>query len=464
MNRLVIALGRVRHLPARFARSAVIWIWAVTALRLANFIIVLPLALRTLPSELLGLWYLMLNVVGLVTLVEFGLSAAVSRHATFLWAGTVSSEPGGSTGNEPDWRGLSGLIALARTIYGWLGWGALAGSLLGGAWLAIGHPQEMLRPVPLIAYAMLMGAGFLRMRGLFWNPLLFGLQRVRESQQIQFTGIILSYAVSLGGLLAGGKIMALAAGQAILLLYPLYRSRWVVRASLPKLFAAVPKKQDWRPIWSATWKAGAILLGSWLGTYGLVFACGQTVGLSNAASFSLSSLVAFTIHFAAQSWLLARYPTISAWWATGNCSAIVKLAVRRIALCMLTFSVSACLAWFLLPLLLHLLGSKTPALTPPLLALIFVVAALDLFVALHSSVLTSCNLFPHVGVTLGVGIATFSSAFFLGSEFGLWGILVAPLIFQSLFTLWLVPLLCWRALRTRHPISPARSTGSTMLC
>ena len=157
MNRIVIPVGHARQLAGRFARSAVIWIWGVTALRLANFIIVLPIALRALPSELLGLWYLMMNVVGLVTLLEFGLSAALSRQATFFWAGASESIVAEST--SPNWNGLSGLIELAKKIYGWIGWAALAGCLFGGVWLAYTHPGEMLRPVPLGAYALLVIAG-----------------------------------------------------------------------------------------------------------------------------------------------------------------------------------------------------------------------------------------------------------------------------------------------------------------
>ncbi len=61
------------------------------------------------------------------------------------------------------------------------------------------------------------------MRGLFWNPLLLACSDVRDSQRIQFNGILFSYVVSLGGLLAGGKLLALAGGQAVVLLYPLYR-------------------------------------------------------------------------------------------------------------------------------------------------------------------------------------------------------------------------------------------------
>ncbi len=445
MTYLTLALLRVRALPARLVQSAVIWIWAVTAIRLANFVLILPIALRALSSEAIGLWYLMLNIVGLVTLVEFGLSAAISRQGTFFWAGTGDDE-NTSGARGPNWRGLRGLIELAGKVYALLGWVSLLACIAGAVTLALTHSAAMLQPSSLAAYGMLSFAAVLRMRGLFWNPLLFGMQRVRESQQIQFTAILLSYAVSLGGLLLGGKLLALASGQVLLLLYPLYRSRYIVRKEMPEIFRHVAASVDWRPIWSATWRAGATVLGSWLGTQGLVFACGQTAGLSISASFAISTLVAYTVHYAAQSWLLAKYPTISSMWATSDRVGIVRLASRRIAFSVATYVVAAAAAWFALPKLLILVGSRTSALPPGYLAALFAAAGLDLFVALHSSVLTSCNLFPHLKVMVAGGILTIITAFILGHWFGVAGVLAAPLICQGCTTLWAVPLICWRTI------------------
>lgn len=451
MNGDQFGFRRGVNLAQRFLQSAVIWMWAVTALRLANFLIVLPIALRILPSETVGLWYLMLNLVGMIALVEFGLSAAIARQATFFFAGAGLTETDlARGGNDPNWSAIHGLIGVAERIYSWLGWLVVAGCVGGGLWLGLAHPKEMLQPGPVIAFLLLSVATFIRMRGLFWNPLLFGLERVRASQHIQFTAIILSYAVTLCGLLLGGKLVALAAGQAVMLLYLPYRSRWMVKKTAPQIFHAPATRPPWRPIWSSTWKSGAVFFGSWIGTQGLVFASAQTAGLSISASFSLSSLVAFTIHSAAQSWLLARYPTISALWAGGKRSEIGTLAKKRIALAMATFAVAALCAWVTLPELIQLIGSRTPALPRPQLGLLFVMAGVDLFIGLNAAVLTSCNVFPHLRVMVGAGIATAISAFVLGSRFGLWGILIAPIACQALSALWIVPSQLWALVHSRE--------------
>src|SRR5437016_11033624 len=143
----------------------------------------------------------MLNLVGAFALVEFGLSAAVARQATFFYAGAGHADlAGGNATTQPNWAAIHGLVRLAIRIYSWLGWLVIVCCVGGATWLAFTHPREMLQPAPLSAFVLLAVPAVLRMRGLFWKPLLFGMQKVRESQQIQFTGILLSYVVSLTGL------------------------------------------------------------------------------------------------------------------------------------------------------------------------------------------------------------------------------------------------------------------------
>lgn len=435
-----------RKIINRFLQSAVIWIWALTALRLANFVIVLPIALRNLPPDLMGLWYLMLNIVGGVTLVEFGMTASISRQASYLYA---ASSPQGTLGEErtgPNFSGIHGLILLSHRIYSGLSILVLFLFVTGGAWLAITHPYTMIQPIPIASFLLMLIAGVIRMRGLYWNPLLFGMQRVRESQRIQLTGVLISYAITVIGLLAGAGLLALAAGQCANLIYPMARSKHIFKLNFPVAFKTTPQTIEWKPIWSATWQTGVILLGTWLGTQGMILACGQTNSLEKAASFSLCFLVAFTIHSLAASWLLTRYPTMSILWAEQKFEALRSLVASRITLALTTYISGALLAWIILPHLLLLIGSKTHSLPQAELSLLFVVAGIDLFVSSHSSILIAGNFFPQKTIMLFVGFITFFACIVSGMTYEIRGMLLAPILCQGISTLWIVPYLCWKRL------------------
>lgn len=435
-----------RKITGRFLQSAVIWIWALTALRLLNFILVLPIALRTLPPELMGLWYLMLSIVSGVALVEFGMTASISRQASYFFAGSKQQEPCGTEHTGANFSGIHGLILLSNRIYTGLSLLVLILFVIGGFWLSINHPRTMIQPLPIASYILMLGAGVIRMKGLYWNPLLFGMQQVRTSQRIQLTGVLISYAITIGGLLAGAGLLALAAGQCASLVYPMLRSRYIFKLHFPETFKAKPEAICWQTIWSATWQTGVILSGTWLGTQGMILACGQTINLEKAASFSLCFLVAFTVHSLASSWLLARYPTMSILWSVQNLAALRTMAIRRIALALITYLCGAILACLILPQLLLLIGSKTPALPQFELLMLFVVAGIDLIVGAHSSILITGNFYPQKIIMLTVGIITFFACLVAGIQYEMRGLLVAPILCQGISTLWIVPYLCWKRL------------------
>lgn len=435
---------QVRSLLARLFNSAVSWVWAVTAIRLANFVIILPIALKSIPSEEMGIWYLMLNIVAAVTLLEFGMCAAFSRQASFQSSHASSDDP---FTKAEGLASLHSLILLAGKIYLYLSFVVGFAILCGGIWLAMTHPHAMMHPLPLISYAILGVSATIRMGGLHWNPFLFGLQKVRDSQQIQFTGVALSYVVILLGLFFSSGILALALGQCVALIYPMLRSRHVVLKTFPDIFLAKAKEISWKPIWFSTWQTGLILLGGWLSTQGLILASGQTTTLETAASFSICVLVALTIHSLAQGWLVPKYPTISYLWITKERDSLQRMIASRLLLSLGTYFVAAIAAWILLPELLLILGSKTYALPTPQLALLLLIFGIDLFIGSHSAILISCNEFPHTPAALLCGIITITSAFYAGYHYGIWGILLAAIICQVATTAWIVPMQCWKLLR-----------------
>lgn len=421
-------VDRFSNLCRRLANSAVIWIWAVMIIRLCNFVLILPIVLRTLPVDMVGLWYVMLNLIGGVTLIELGMTSAISRHVSFALAAET-----------PDYSRIHSLIVASRKLYAFLAFVVLVVSLGAGAWLSATHYETMFEVVPLASFGLMAIASTGRMLGLYWNPLLVGMNKVRQAQQVQFFGILLSYVVTIVGLLLGAGIIALALGQCVTLLYPMLRSRHLFRLQFPEVYRAPATHSDWKDIWFATWRSGLIMMGSWLGTHGLIVVSGQTVSLDVSASFAVCFTIAFTIHSVSQSWLVARYPTMSSLWAAGKVDALRALVKTRLTLSMATMVFGGACAWFLIPTLLQWIGSQTSPLPPVTLALLLLLASLDLFVGAHSAILIACNRFPHLLPMLLTGGATFGVAFLLAGEFKVEGIVLAGLLCISGVTFWVVP-------------------------
>ncbi len=71
----------------RVWKSAVGWSFAVTALRAGGFLLVLPLALRRLSPDELGLWYVFTSIGDFCAFAELGLALILGRSASFFMAG-----------------------------------------------------------------------------------------------------------------------------------------------------------------------------------------------------------------------------------------------------------------------------------------------------------------------------------------------------------------------------------------
>src|SRR5689334_17996727 len=89
----------VRQFFSRVVRTAVAWSFLATALRFGSALFVLPIILRTVPSEELGLWYVFLSFGALATLVDFGFAPTISRVTSYLWAGAQELRPYGLPSN-----------------------------------------------------------------------------------------------------------------------------------------------------------------------------------------------------------------------------------------------------------------------------------------------------------------------------------------------------------------------------
>ena len=133
----------LRSLPHRFWHSAVIWSFLNTALRVGMGVLVLPLILRRLPSEQLGLWYVFGTMASLASLLDFGFEPTITRMASYVWGGAskliafgIHKDEPQEESRKPNLALLNELVATLRTYYFWVGLGILI--LLeigGGAWV-----------------------------------------------------------------------------------------------------------------------------------------------------------------------------------------------------------------------------------------------------------------------------------------------------------------------------------------
>src|SRR4051794_21887006 len=85
----------MRETLQRVARSPLSWSFVATALRFGSAVLLLPLMLRRILSDELGLWYIFVSLGAFAALLDLGFAPTVVRSAGYLWAGSAVLIPFG---------------------------------------------------------------------------------------------------------------------------------------------------------------------------------------------------------------------------------------------------------------------------------------------------------------------------------------------------------------------------------
>ncbi|MBS0659698.1 MAG: hypothetical protein JSR82_15770 [Verrucomicrobia bacterium] len=441
----------------RLWTSTVGWSLAVVALRAGGFLLVLPLALRSLQPEEMGLWYLFVAISDLCATAELGLAGIIGRSASFFLGGLSEFPkdglhpgvaPAGSRSvNLP---GLAGLQAFAGRTYRWIALGVLLGMAVGGVFLV--YPKilglETGRGAHLTAYAVYALAATMAIYGLYWPAFLSGLAQVRLAQRTLLVALLANYATSAVGLLLGLGLMSLALGQLVLAGLTYYLARFYTRRLYPELLATPPQEVRLSQLWPATWRSLLIFMSHNFCSQSSVLVCGVLLDLATTASCGLSVRFGVLAHGVAAVWLSVRAPGISVARAAGRLAEARQLVAGALPRSIATMVVACTGLFFLGAPALQFIGSKTSLLPPLQFAGLLAMLTLDMFVGFHSTVIQTANRYPHLQVMVATAVASVTLAFVFGYVWGVPGILFAPVLAQACCAYWWIPLQCWRDLRT----------------
>jgi O-antigen/teichoic acid export membrane protein len=439
-------------------KSPVFWTGLVTLLRTGGFFLVLPLVLRKIPSEELGMWYVFMGIAQFSGIVELGFAPNISRFASYFMGGAVSPKSIGidhapDAGSGPNLAGLKGLAEMSMNLYPKLG--AAMGLIMtvgGGFWLfhKFGVTFWSWHVAP--AFFLFAAGMTLNMYGYFWMNMLFGVDRIRQGQQIFAFGLVLNYLFCVVGLLLGAGLYALAIGQIALALVPRCLAQRIVQRDflMPSL---VSQKVEWRDLWPMTWRSGLCSFGSYLGLPVMTLVCAQITGLGDTAKFGLSLQLALMLHSLSSTWMSVLWPRLGSMRTRREFSAMRGLVRNRMLLCLGTYILGGIAAWFLAPEALHLFRSKTDFLPAIPLAALLLVVGIDMVAGLFSAILLTGNRVPQLGAVLINGVLAVGFAVILSHPLGILGIVLAPACAQVCFNLWNNAWLCWKDLVVQDQIN-----------
>ncbi len=81
----------------QISKVDVAWSFFATFFRVASTALLLPIILRLLPADEVGLWTIFMSVTFIVNLFDFGFSSSFSRNITYIFSGVKELKPEGFT-------------------------------------------------------------------------------------------------------------------------------------------------------------------------------------------------------------------------------------------------------------------------------------------------------------------------------------------------------------------------------
>jgi len=427
-------------------------------LRLASGFLLLPLLLHSLSEADLGMYYVFLNLVALVPVVDASLSLTISRLVSYAMAGATRLEPQGivvaDRGNAPNQQLLRQLLFGTRAFYRLLALVVLLALCVGGTGIVGARIQETSSPaLSWLAWGITLLAATWEIYSSWGNVFLQGMNQVLLGSRLAALAYALRLLTACALLLSGAGLLSVPIAS--LCSSTLQRSlshRAALRLLGEERLSNV--SQSNRPlfavIWPNSWRVGLKLLSMYFSTNAVSYLCLNFFGLAIYGQFGLSLQVMTIVQGMSAVWTWVKWPLIGQLRSRQEVSRIRDLLWPRLWLQSLTFIVLAALALYAGPPLLAQWGAGKSMLPIGWLTLLVLYAFMEMQFAFWTHLLSTENLIPSLWAT----VVTYSGSVLLTfgllklTPLGLGAIVLGPFIAGGLFNYWYWPMAGARSLQT----------------
>ncbi|HOC57087.1 MAG TPA: hypothetical protein PKI20_15830 [Verrucomicrobiota bacterium] len=440
----------------RLHTSSVAWSWVSNVLRLAIGVLLLPLVLHKLTTEELGMYFVLLNLVALAPVIDFGFSPTIVRFVSYAMGGAETLQAQGftaATGQGPNRRLLWQLFFTTRSLYRYL---ALAVFVLVGAWgtymVEMRVYETPLPTVARVAWAITLVATVLDIYSNWAVIFLRGMDKVLISVQISVVGSVVKFAVAAGLLLVGGGLASLPVGSLVGSLLQQSLARWQCRKHLGNQPSpeAASTWQNLRLLWPNSWRLGLATVWANLTVQANMAICLKVLGLSCYAQYALSCQLVGIISGMAMTWTQVKWPVVGQHFTRHDYVAMRRLLRPRFWLQIASFLALAAGLLFCGPPLVRWLGSGKQMLPLGWLVWLTFYSFMELYLSFWISLISTENRIPFLWPTVATSLLSVSLSLILihFTSIGIGALVLAPLLAGSIFNYWYWPVVGARTLST----------------
>ncbi|RZK20875.1 MAG: polysaccharide biosynthesis protein, partial [Flavobacterium sp.] len=103
-------------------KNDVIWSYIAGFLKIASSALLIPLILKTMPSETVGIWSVFMTITSFASLLDFGFNPSFARNISYIFSGVKTLKVRGFESDlvykeSVDFGLLKGVISAMRWVY-----------------------------------------------------------------------------------------------------------------------------------------------------------------------------------------------------------------------------------------------------------------------------------------------------------------------------------------------------------
>lgn len=429
-------------------KRELIWVYISRFLTIGINILLLPLIMKYLEDDELGLWYVFASISQIVNLFDFGFNATISRHMSYAWSGAKNLEKksvSNEFGNNTNSTLVSEIIVTCRLVYLIISLIGLVIMSTAGTAYIISVTDNGLTVRILAAWVVYVISVFLNLFYGYWASLLQGIGAVSERSRMTVYAklsqiLIASITIICGMGLLGFVISYLVSGVVLRLAGKIFFDKRTKSITLVKKVPFEKVKKCFTAVWSTAWKDGIVMLAQYLATQANTLICASFIDLASTSVYGVMSQVVSIIAQVSASYYNAYQPVFS-----GAClRKDTKEQKEIVSSTILIYKVLFLLATIaLLTIGIPIIGILRPGIqieigfTLSLCVFYYFFNQKDLF----SSMISSFNEIPYWPSYVISAACSLLLSIVLVSKFnlGIMGLVVAPLVVNLAYNFWKWP-------------------------
>lgn len=445
------------HSKIIITKADIIWSYVAQFFNMGAGIIILPVILKTLPQDVLGIWYIFLTIGTFVALLDFGFQSAFTRNVAYAFGGATTLlkegiDPSAPVMDRPNYALLKSIIKGMKLFYGAVSL-VILGLLTVLGSIYILHISSSLENSDdiLTAWFIYSVAVSIEFFYLYYNSLLLGRGLIKENNILIIITKSVYIAVTVIGLMLGYGIISVSIATCLsVIVNRIFAHRFFFKNGLKTLLRESSYySQNILPIirYNAS-KVGLAELAIFFTTRGNIFFASLFLPLSVVGQYGLTMQLILFVSRISQLYFQTHMPLFTQFQIENRKNDIRKIFSESVFIMTFTYLSVALIIVLFGNRILELIHSQTYFLPTLPLVLLFVVYYLDVNHVLPLLLLTTKNRIPYLYASLfsGFSIALLSPLFMGVFHWGIYGIILATGMVQLVYHNWKWPLVVSRDL------------------